>query len=82
MICTSAEATEGFGLNLKMFLRKTLLTGPKFNVNTSSGSAVIKKIVKGEDIHPLYARRVSRVKDALPRKTEFFFQVLFSLLAY
>ena len=81
-ICACADATEGFGLNLKMLLRKALLTGPKFNLNTSSGFAVIKKFVEEGDIHPLYAQRVNRVTDALPLISEFFFQVLFSVLLY
>ena len=59
---------RGFWFGPEDVLKKTLLTGPKFNLNTSSK----KKIVEGGGVHPLYARRVNRVKDALPLNSEFF----------
>ena len=52
--------------------KKTLLTGPNLNLYTSSGSAVIKKIVEGGGADSLYARRVNKVKDALPLNSDFF----------
>ena len=68
-ICALADATEGCGLEPKMVLRKT---GPNLNLYTSSGSAIIKKIVEGGGADSLYARRVNKVKDALPLNSDFF----------
>ena len=42
--------------------------------NSSSGSAVIKKSLMGGGrggVHPMYVRRVNRVKDVLPLNKEF-----------
>ena len=57
---------------LKIIPNKILLTGPKFNLNNSSGSSVIKKIVKRGGVHPLDGWRVNRVKDALSLNSELF----------
>ena len=60
------RCSKGLWFGPENVSKKTLLI-----LNTSSGSAVIKKIVGRGGVHPLHARWVNRVKNALPLNSEF-----------
>lgn len=52
--------------------KKILLTGLKFNLNTSSDSAIIKQIVEEGSVQSLFDQKVNRVKVASSLNSDFF----------